>query len=204
MNRRSFWKRANIGFLVSMTLLAAVVVFVAVTQLMLIPQRAEIRALTDYLNQSFEMVSVLDEETQKAFENEAAFQKEQEAIREKMQSYFVKDSDYLDEAAAAIASMLRLSVEGDRQLTDLQPDGYKIEGCTIDNDVAKIQIVYRSRISGIYRDLRMETMQEADGTLQQTHLSAICKKVDGEWKLYRLSNVYLEIDNYWQGVGVNA
>lgn len=187
-----------------MVLLAAVVIFVAATQLMLIPQRAEIRALTDYLNKSFETVSVLDEETQKALESEVAFKKEQEAIRERIRTCFVEDSDYLEEAAATVGSMLRLSVDGDRQLTDLQPDGYKIEGCTIDNDVAKIQIAYRSRISGTYRDLWTDAVQEADGTLQWTHISAICKKVDGKWKIYRLSNVYLQIGDFWQGVGVNA
>lgn len=187
-----------------MVLLAAVVIYVAATQLMLIPQRAEIRTLTDYLNQSFEMVSVLDEETQEALKSEAAFQKEQDAIREKMRPYFVEGSDYLDEAAATVGSMLRLSVEGDRQLTDLQPDGYKIEGCTIDNDVAKIQIAYRSRISGSYLDLWTEAVQEADGTLQWMHFSAICKKVDGKWKIYRLSNAYLQIGDFWQGVSASA
>lgn len=39
MKKKSFWQRTNRGFWVSMVLLLAVVLYIAATQLMLIPQR---------------------------------------------------------------------------------------------------------------------------------------------------------------------
>ena len=39
VRKRPFWKRTNRGFVVSMVLLAAVIVYVVVSQLMLIPDK---------------------------------------------------------------------------------------------------------------------------------------------------------------------
>lgn len=45
MKKKSVWKRMNRGFLVSMVLVAGVLIYVLVSQLMLIPEKQALREL---------------------------------------------------------------------------------------------------------------------------------------------------------------
>ena len=47
LKKKSWWRRCNRGFVVSMALLAAVIIYVLVTQLMLIPVQASLEEKAD-------------------------------------------------------------------------------------------------------------------------------------------------------------
>ena len=55
-------KRVNRGFIVSMVLLGAVVLYVIATQLMLIPQRNELKKAADTVRQTFEGLATMTQE----------------------------------------------------------------------------------------------------------------------------------------------
>ena len=62
VRKRPFWKRTNRGFVVSMVLLAAVIVYVVVSQLMLIPDKNAIRALADRVDEAYMSAITLSDE----------------------------------------------------------------------------------------------------------------------------------------------
>ena len=62
VKKKSFWQRTNRGFWVSMVLLLAVVLYIAATQLMLIPQRKEIQELSDAVNKIWEETTLMTDE----------------------------------------------------------------------------------------------------------------------------------------------
>ena len=62
MKKKSFWQRTTRGFWVSMVLLLAVVLYIAATQLMLIPQRKEIQELSDAVNKIWEETTLMTDE----------------------------------------------------------------------------------------------------------------------------------------------
>ena len=98
MNKRPFWKQANRGFLFSLVLLAAVLVYVLITQLMLIPERNSIRQLAGiYLSMS-EQTSALSDEKIDQLKNEDALNQEAERLKKELSKYFIKDSAYIDGA----------------------------------------------------------------------------------------------------------
>ena len=72
MNETKPKKRINRGFLVSMVLLGVVVLYVAATQLMLIPQKNELRKTADSLRQVFDDIALTSQEDAKALGNKAA------------------------------------------------------------------------------------------------------------------------------------
>ena len=67
VRKRPLWKRTNRGFVVSMVLLAAVIVYVVVSQLMLIPDKNAIRALADRVDEAYMSAITLSDEQLAAF-----------------------------------------------------------------------------------------------------------------------------------------
>ena len=63
MKKKSVWKRMNRGFLVSMVLVAGVLIYVLVSQLMLIPEKQALRELADSVRQISDAGQIQTEET---------------------------------------------------------------------------------------------------------------------------------------------
>lgn len=60
--KKSFWRRTNRGFWVSMALLLIVVIYVVVSQLMLVAQRPDIRGLAEKVNTLWNSATLLTDE----------------------------------------------------------------------------------------------------------------------------------------------
>ena len=89
MNETKPKKRINRGFLVSMVLLGVVVLYVAATQQMLIPQKNELRKTADSLRQVFDDIALTSQEDAKALGNKAALTAKQKEIEETVAPLFV-------------------------------------------------------------------------------------------------------------------
>lgn len=99
MKKKSFWRRTNRGFWVSMVLLLAVVLYITVTQLMLIPQRGEIQKLSDAVNKIWEETTLMTDEQATALNSSKEKQEAVKArIRQGLTPLFVEGSAYLDSA----------------------------------------------------------------------------------------------------------
>ena len=85
----------NRGFLVSMELVAGVLIYVLVSQLMLIPEKQALRELADSVRQISDAGQIQREETLRQLADPAEQAKELERIRKELEPYFVKDSSYL-------------------------------------------------------------------------------------------------------------
>jgi hypothetical protein len=66
--------------------------------------------------------------------------------------------------------------------------GRRVENKTlIDQNIANSAMTYRYTVSGKYIDNSTDKMEEIKDTRQHLYISLSFKKVDGEWKIYRVS-----------------
>lgn len=198
MNKKPFWKRVNRGFVFSMVLLATVLVYIAVEQIMLIPERREIRDLADKYLSMCEQVYRLSKEQISELESQSPkFEKETKRLKDELANYFVKDSGYLDDSVEPIMSLIRTQVTGDEQVTSINGVKKKNETITIDQDVAKFSATYSYTLSGKFYDYRNDKLAEVNDAEKDFFLRISFKKVDGKWKIYRIS------DASWSGAYFN-
>ncbi len=80
-----------------MVLLAAVIVYVVVSQLMLIPDKNAIRALADRVDEAYMSAITLSDEQLAALEDPAALSKKTDEVMKALDPYFVTDSPYKTE-----------------------------------------------------------------------------------------------------------
>lgn len=86
MNKRSFWKRVNRGFLVSMVLLAGVLVYILVSLFMMMGAKKDIRSLADTVNDQVKAYLMLDEDTIRGYKDDpTALVKERERAAGRIQ-----------------------------------------------------------------------------------------------------------------------
>lgn len=96
-------KRVNRGFIVSMVLLGAVVLYVIATQLMLIPQRNELKKAADTVRQTFEgLATMTQEDAARLDRDKAALSAKQAEIEAELAPLFVQDSGYLKPAVSLV------------------------------------------------------------------------------------------------------
>ena len=205
MNKKSVWKRINRGFLVSMVLLAGVGIYVLVTQLMLIPEKQALRELADSVRQISDAGQVLEDGTLSKLEDPAEQTAELERIRKELEPYFVQDSSYLNVAAKTFLDGILSQIDGER-LTDLQlqEEETEVESCVIEGDTATIRMYYAYTVSGYffdYNDISDEEngrpkLKKAEDTDQYMRLYLTCKKENGQWKIFRISEYYRSVDNH--------
>ena len=62
--------------------------------------------------------------------------------------------------------------------------------CRISDDVARLSVSYLYSVSGSRYNAGTESIEEVTDERQMIELSVICKKENGEWKLYRVSSLY--------------
>ncbi|HHV50992.1 MAG TPA: hypothetical protein GXX54_04720 [Clostridiales bacterium] len=189
MNKKPFWKRVNRGFVFSMVLLAAVIFYVTAEQVMLIPERQEIRELADKYISMCEQVYRLSKEQISELESQSPeFEKETKRLKDELANYFVKDSGYLDDSVEPILSLIRMQVTGDEQVTRINGVKKRNETITIDQDVAKFSATYNYTLSGKFYDYRTDKVADVENATKDFFLRISFKKVDGNWKIYRISD----------------
>lgn len=206
MNKPFPKRRVNRGFIVSMVLLVAVLVYVLVTELMTLSVRQEIAKLPDQLAKLMEEVSLTaDDRIAELKEDVSAQQAELQQLKTQLAPLFVKDAAYIDAAAASFYQPIAASVEGSQRITRLTQTDRKITACTIDDNVANIKLEYRYTMSGEFMNYNKETLQPVSDQEIIQEISAVCQKVDGQWKLFRVGGMYRRFTNYTdaiKGVGL--
>ena len=199
MNKQSVWKRLNRGFLVSMILLAGVGLYVLVSQLLLIPERQTLRELADAVRQISDTIQVQEDSYLAQLQSSSDEQeKERNRLLEAMKPLFVKNSSYLPVSAQSFVDEILLQLEGER-LTALafEDNTARTENCTIQGDTATITMSYTYTVSGYfydYDDIHSEDgkvqLKMAENVEQTYYLSLTCKKEDGEWRIFRVSDSF--------------
>lgn len=187
MTKKSFWKRWNRGFLVSMALLAAVLIYILITQLMLLSDRREIRALAEDYRGYAESTYVLTDEQIDSLKDAEALQQEKGTLTDALSSLFVEDSEYIGDAAQKLMNSIPYQTEGVervRQLSDARMTDFS---CMVDQNAATCSVTYSYTVSGDFMNYSTGNLEEKDDVPQDLKLSVNCKKVGGTWKLYRVS-----------------
>ena len=199
MKKKSFWRRANRGFLVSMVLIVAVVLYVAITQFMLIPQRAEIQRLGDSLGKLWESTLLSDERLAELKASETKQKEMQDALREELSALFVPNSDYLDSATESLFAYARGEIEGYQRVVKRTYHKTSMEACNILEDTATVRMNLYYAVDGSFLVYENDesVLKSMEGISQTLYLNFVCKRVDGDWKIYRLSSLseYTGIDD---------
>lgn len=197
MKKKSFWKRANRGFLVSLALIACVLIYVLVTQLMLLSVRNELKSLADGVRDLSQSVYLISDEKVQELEDPAALAKEQERLASALEPLFVPDAGYLDAAAQSLLENRPLpNGESERTRTAAEKGKPEIDRCVVEGDVATIRVNYNYDVTGEYYDYENyykedeerftpQPVESAEGTFS---VMLTCKKVDGQWKIFRIGS----------------
>ncbi|NLN81068.1 MAG: hypothetical protein GX136_00750 [Clostridiales bacterium] len=192
MEKKHFWKRTNRGFVVSMALLAIVLVYVIVGQLMLIPDHSAIQKLTDKYREMIEETSMLTESQITALKKSGALEAEGKRLKNELSEYFVKDSAYIDEAVSILLKNIQQQTNGYERITKRSKGRRTDKSNIIDQNIAKTEVTYLYKSSGEYMDYSTEKMEQANDVKQELYIEMSCKKDGGEWKIYRVSMAMLD------------
>lgn len=188
MEKKPFWKRANRGFLVSLVLLAAVVVYVLATQLLLLPARQELRQLADAFNQTLQAYSVPSDDAWNQLKTEAGVQAAQAKAAEDLRPLFVSGADYLNAAAEQVVGGL-VDEEYTPRITAQSLTESTLESCTISDDIATVNMQYTYQANGRFYDYNTGSLSDQTDRTQNLYVTLICQKIGDEWKIYRVSSV---------------
>lgn len=186
LKQKPFWRRVNRGFLVSMVLLAAVLIYVLVTQLMLIPQR---RQLADLANRAGDAIMSVENLSAPGTPEEQRKAVYLEGLMGDLKPLFSEDSEYVSAAAQQAVQSLYDRLGTDQRITSQQRSVNKITGYTIDEDVATVTLENTYALSGQLYIARDDTIENVDNAIQRLNLRLIMKKVGEEWRIYRISSL---------------
>ena len=198
MKKKAFWKRTNRGFWVTLALLACVLVYVLVTQLMLLSVKSDLRGLADAVRDLNQSVHILSDERLQALQDETAMKAETERVKKELEPLFDPDSDYLDAAVETLLANMPLpDGMSERTRTAEEAKRPHIEQCTVDGDVAAIRVLYNFRVTGDYynydnygnyygEDNDVYAPQPVESAEEDLVVSLTCKKVNGGWKIFRV------------------
>lgn len=186
MKQKPFWRRVNRGFLVSMVLLTAVLIYVLVTQLMLIPQR---RQLADLANRAGDAIMSVENLSAPGTPEEQRKAVYLEGLMGDLKPLFSEDSEYVSAAAQQAVQSLYDRLGTDQRITSQQRSVNKITGYTIDEDVATVTLENTYALSGQLYIARDDTIENVDNAIQRLNLRLIMKKVGEEWRIYRISSL---------------
>lgn len=190
MNKKPFWRRVNRGFVVSMALLAVVILYVLVTQLMLIPERKEIRTLTDSLLGLMEQSAKLTDDQIKTLETEGGTAQEKTRLLKELEPLFIKDSDYLADAAQMLLQQeLDQTGEYAQRVSSLNDRTRKRLRILVEQDVATAGGEYRYKTSGSYTDYGTGEKKDVSDVGQSAYFTVSLKKTNDGWKIFRVSSV---------------
>ena len=187
MTKKSFWKRCNRGFIVSMGLLAAVLIYILITQLMLITDRSEIRKLADDYRGYMQSTSLLTDEQIASLKNNQAMMDEENSLKNELSPFFVEDSSYLDAAVQNLTGNILYQIQGVERIKTLSDAKVTDSSCVIDQDVATYTATYSYTAGGDFMNYSTGSLEGKDNVQRNLQLSINCKKVNGVWKLYHVS-----------------
>lgn len=187
MKRKPFWKRCNRGFVVFLGLLAAVLVYVLVTQLMLIPERQDIQKLAEEYRGYMESTSQLSDDQIASLKDGQAMKNETDQLKEKLTPLFDKDSNYVDTAVQFLYGNITMQTQDIQHFTSLSDAKITDSSCTIDQDIATYAVTYSYTVSGSFYDYKTQDAVHKEDVQQLLKLTVNCRKTDGQWKIYRIS-----------------
>lgn len=190
MKNATVRKPVNRGFVTSMVLLGVVVIYVLVTQLMLIPQKAQLKDLTREVQAIFQAQSALTDEQLEALKSGEALAARQKEVENSLSPLFDPDSGYIAASASNLLSELNSQAQGDLRIRDQQLARIKKEKVDISQDTAKADMQYEYVVDGSFYSYMEDGLVEVEDGRQTVTLSLTFKKVDGEWKIYRISSLY--------------
>lgn len=190
MKNAAVRKPVNRGFVTSMVLLGVVVIYVLVTQLMLIPQKAQLKDLTREVQAIFQAQSALTDEQLEALKSGEALAARQKEVENSLSPLFDPDSGYIAASASNLLSELNSQAQGDLRIRDQQLARIKKEKVDISQDTAKADVQYEYVVDGSFYSYMEDGLVEVEDGRQTVILSLTFKKVDGEWKIYRISSLY--------------
>ncbi len=190
MKNATVRKPVNRGFVTSMVLLGVVVIYVLVTQLMLIPQKAQLKDLTREVQAIFQAQSALTDEQLEALKSGEALAARQKEVENSLSPLFDPDSGYIAASASNLLSELNSQAQGDLRIRDQQLARIKKEKVDISQDTAKADVQYEYVVDGSFYSYMEDGLVEVEDGRQTVTLSLTFKKVDGEWKIYRISSLY--------------
>ena len=193
------WKRGNRGFIVSMVLLVGVVAYVVITWLALLPEEASMRKVAQELRAIVVSATQLPEDQIAALKDPAAMVKEREKQHKTLSALFVKDSAYFEETLEMLMGNLELQIHDMSLVTARTEDQRVQESIHIEQDTATITQAYVYNTTGRFWDYASETLAPSSEIRQTLNINIVCKKVDGEWKLYRVLNMGLDSPAYGKG-----
>lgn len=190
MKNATVRKPVNRGFVTSMVLLGVVVIYVLVTQLMLIPQKAQLKDLTREVQAIFQAQSALTDEQLEALKSGEALAARQKEVENSLSPLFDPDSGYIAASASNLLSELNSQAQGDLRIRDQQLARIKKEKVDISQDTAKADVQYEYVVDGSFYSYMEDGLVEVEDGRQTVTLSLTFKRVDGEWKIYRISSLY--------------
>ena len=189
--KKSFWKRCNRGFVVSMALLIVVVLYVTVTQIMLMGQKRDIRDVCESVDALLAQHAQMSADQLAELKQEAPRKAFEEAVREKLKPFFVKDAAYLSEAVTSYVNTVVGLADNEMSFTSLKDDD-KDDSIRIDEDTAAVSYTHEYEATGVW------PVYQANGTVTEgqtqsgtavTNFNFSMKLEDGAWKIYRVSQL---------------
>ena len=198
MKKKPFWKRANRGFLASLALIVCVLVYVLVTQLMLLSEKNELKGLTNSVRDLALSVHVISDEKLQSLTDPAALEQEKARLEKELEPLFDPSSDYFSRAAESLLVTLpQPDGKSERVRTSEESKKPHIRRCIVDGDVATIQVVYTYAVTGDFynydkyhgNDDELFTPQPVESATEELSIIMTCKKIDGQWKIFRISDL---------------
>lgn len=191
MKKKSFWKRCNRGFIVSMALLVAVALYVTATQLILSGQKKDIREVYDGVQALLTQELQMPAQDMQALLDEKSASSYTEDLRQKLEPYFVKDAAYLTEGAGSIVSALQTAAMDEVEITSIRSADPNFS-IRIDEETATADGYVTYEAAGKWPSyeygLVMDSHEQTGSVY--VNLSASFVLEDGAWKIYRISSVY--------------
>lgn len=192
--KKPLWKRINRGFWVSMILVAAVAVYVLISQLMLIPQQREIRALAKSVAELWQESTLLTDEQIASLRTPDGNAAETARVKKSLEALFLPDSDYLD---AGIQTMLQEQKEragGEERVRARRPIRTQVQTLNIVEDTATAAITYHYKSDGDFFQYdgsvpdggRLQSVQNVN---EDMAVYMLCKRVNGQWKIFRIGSI---------------
>lgn len=194
--KKSFWRRTNRGFWVSMALLLIVVIYVVVSQLMLVAQRPDIRGLAEKVNTLWNSATLLTDEEAAAL---AESPEKQEALKAQiktgLQDLFCANSDYLDAGVDLVYGEAEQQFNGaQRSRTRQAENASRQEKWNIVEDTATLSLQFSYTSAGEYYNYsagsQENAMIEKENVEERLFLSLVLKKENGQWKIFRIGQLF--------------
>jgi hypothetical protein len=187
MNKKPFWKRTNRGFVVSMALLIIVLIYVVVTQIMLATEKKALYQVADAYCTLLKSNVILTDEDIEALADTTALNEKTDDFGEECAALFMDDPAYLESATDPLVSIITLQTSGFKRIASLSDATLTDKSCVVDEEVATCSMEYDYTVSGSFTDYNTEEVYEISDVEAQLAVSLVCKKIDGQWKIYRVS-----------------